>query len=99
MTFLLHSPLDQLVGNGLILCALLLLIIGLGFLLRRLRMKTPFHTGEKGATYVVDVCSIDTNRKLVTFSNAFAQGIVLVSPHGDQMILLPSKTPEGSHTP
>ena len=99
MSFLLHPPLDHLVRNGLILCALLVLVVGLGFLLRRLRMKRPFHMPENGATHVVDVCYLDTSRKLVTFSNAFAQGMVLVSPRGDQIILFPSKTPEGGSTP
>ena len=40
-------------------------------------------------TRILDTQILDAQRKLMIFSSPFGQGIILVSPRGDQVVMFP----------
>lgn len=74
---------------GLVICVLALALWALrgvrGFVSDRVLKRSG-----AGAMRILDVCSIDPQRRLVFFTSPFGQGIVLLSPRGDQLSLLPA---------
>lgn len=45
----------------------------------------------KNLTRVLEVCHLDSQRKLLVFTSPFGQGIVLISPRGDQLSFFPPR--------
>ena len=45
---------------------------------------------------ILDSCPVDYERRLVMFSSPFGQGLILVSPKGDQLVLLPNRASDSS---
>lgn len=39
---------------------------------------------------ILDSCAVDYERRLIMFSSPFGQGLILASPKGDQLVLLPN---------
>jgi hypothetical protein len=76
------------------LCLLIVLCGGIWlvcFLLRKANVMNAFGAAGK-ITRTLDTCSLDQGRKLVVFTCPFGQGVVLISPKGDQMLLFNDKS-------
>jgi hypothetical protein len=71
-------------------CTLILLWVG-GFLLRKFSV---FRSRQKvtSLTRILETQTLDTQRKLMVFSSPFGQGLILLSPRGDQVVMF-AQTP------
>ena len=68
------------------LVVVFILAWGVRFVLREMVwMRSRKHFGKM--TRVLDVCPVDGERKILLFSCPFSQGLILISPKGDQIIL------------
>jgi hypothetical protein len=68
------------------LAVVVVLAWGVRFVLKELSwMRSGKNLGKM--TRVLDVCPVEGERKILLFSCPFSQGMILISPKGDQVIL------------
>ena len=84
LTSFLH---DASVVKALLGLVFVILLIGLlRFLLKRF-YGTAFHHDHGKMTRILDVCPLEGDRKILLFACPFSQGLILLSPKGDQVVL------------
>jgi len=77
-----------------------LLVVGLLLIAVRvfLNYMMPFgsHKDSGKLTRILDVCAVGHDRHLIHFASPFSQGILLISPKGDQIVILPAEKDSGA---
>lgn len=68
------------------LFVVVILLFCVRYVLKRFYGKALQHDHGK-MTRILDVCPLEGDRKLLLFACPFSQGLILMSPKGDQVVL------------